>query len=817
MLSNYLKIALRGFRKNRLFTLVNFAGLSIGLTFCFLTLLWYRFEHSYDQFHPTADRLYRMNYEVGFTGTDMILSRCPSILGPSLPNYFPEIEKTARLYPRSLSVRNPANNTDFELENVMFADSTTQAVFGLDFLHGDPNTSLFQPQTLVLTEQTAQLIFKKTNAIGEKLMLAGTGPYTVTGIVRAFPENAHLEFDMLAPYRNMTDVEPEYARENLRKNLEVNRLASHSYTYALLRAEADVAKVNARFPEFVKENGQPQLKDKQGFSLFPVRDLHLHSPAEEEPVPAADPLWLRVFIVAGLLILLIAAINFINLSTAAHLGRVKEVGMRKVLGAARRQIVGQLLGETLLLGFGSFLLALCAATVFLPQFSDLLGHRVGRSFVLESGLLPIFGLVFLAISVVAGLYPAVFGSRFNPMGLIRSQQYTSGGGMDGWLGKSLITLQFVVAVALGIGTIVILRQVDFLKNRPLGFDRDLVLDVPLFSANMNALFAPGDAQMRSRTNAFEEKLLQNPNIKAVTLATNLPGLGNARHPIATEKIRIEDGMMLPLISVDYDFSEAFGLKMVAGRDFDKSYGTDHLEGYIVNEVAVKTLGFGTPDSAIGQTIQRGGRPPGRVVGVVADFHSETLHNALSPLIMEVNPGAFSNFGIKISNGNLPETMAFIARTWRDFFPEKVFESRFLEDNIQDSYAAESRLSHMIGLFAGVAIFLSCFGLFGLISYLVQSKTREIGIRKVLGASVGSVVGLLSKNFLLLVSIAILIASPLAYYFMDKWLADFAYRIDLQWWMFAAAGAMAVAIAFLTLSFQSVRAALANPVSSLRSE
>lgn len=817
MLLTYIKIALRGFRKNSLSTIVNFTGLSIGLTFCFLTLLWNQFEHSYDRFYPTVDRLYRMDYDVGFTGTDMTINRCPALLGPILPDFFPEIEQTARLYPRSLSVRNPSNDLDFELEDAMFADSTTQAVFGLNFLHGDPQTALNAPFTVVLTDQTAQKVFKKNNPVGEKLLLAGAGPFTVTGVVRAFPENAHLRFDLLAPYRNIADVEPAYARENLKLILETNRLASHSYTYVLLKPGADAAKVNARFPEFTKINGEPSIPGKQGFHLQQVRDIHLHSTAEGEPVSVVNTTWLRVFIGVGLLILLIAAINFINLAVAAHLGRIKEVGVRKVMGAARRQVIGQLLGETLLLGSFAFVAALAATALFLPYFSNLLGHRIERGFILESGLLPLFAAIFIGIVALAGLYPAIFGSRFQPMSLLRSQQHSSNGGINAWLGKSLITLQFIVAVALLAGTGIILQQVHYLENRPLGFDRDLVLRVPLFSANMNNLFAPGNAEMRSRTNAFEEKLAQDAQIQGSTLASDMPGLGAARHPISTEKITFQDGVMLPVVSVDYDFAETFGLKTVAGRDFDKSYGTDHLEGYILSKEAVKTLNLGTPETAIGQKIQRGGRPPGKVVGVVEDFHIADLHTALLPVIMEVNPGSFTDFGIKISNGRIPETLAFIERTWREFFPEKVFEGQFLSDNLQDGYAAEARLSRMIGLFAGVAIFLSCFGLFGLITFLVRSKTREIGIRKVLGASVASITGLLTRDFLILVGVAILIASPVTYYLMHRWLADFTYHIAIQWWLFLVAGATAVAVAFLTVGFQSIRAALTNPVRSLRSE
>jgi putative ABC transport system permease protein len=817
MIQNYIQLAFRNLRKNQLFTLVNFTGLAIGLTFCFLTLAWWRFEHSYDHFYPTADRLYRMNYHVGFTGADMKLSRCPSLLGPILPTYFPEIEAASRMYPRSLSVRNAGNDTDIELEDVLFADSTAQQVFGFDFLHGDPATALFDPFTVLLTDETALRLFNKSNVLGEKLMLAGTGPFTVAGVIRKLPENAHLRFEMLVPYRNLYDVEPENARENLRKILGVNRLASHSYTYALLREGADVAKVNAKFPDFVQENGEPKVKDKQGFSLFPVRDIHLASTNDDEPVPPADPLWLRAFLISGLFILAIAAINFINLSTATQLNRIKEVSMRKVLGAARAQIIGQLLGETFLLGLLAFLTALLATYLAFPRFTNLLGQQVDRSFLTTNQLPLSFAGIFLSIVLLAGVYPAIFGSRFNPMGLIRKQQYATGGSMGGWIGKTLITLQFAVAVVLTAGTIIILQQVDYLRNFPMGFDRELVLEVPLFSPNMNSLFAPGDPQLRSKTNAFEDKLLQNSAVKAVTMGTNLPGQGAVRHPVATSKIRIEDGNMLPILSVDYDFTETFGLKIVAGRDFDKSFGTDHQIGYILSESAVKSLGFEGNEQSIGQMVHRGGKPPGQVVGVVADFHFESVRNAINPFMMEVNPGSFTAFGIKINNANVPETMAFIERTWREFFPEKVFEGQFLSDNIQDSFAAEGRLSRMIGLFAAVAIFLSCFGLFGLITFAVRAKTREIGIRKVLGASVASIAQLLMRDYLLLVALAVVVATPLAWYALQQWLDDFAHHIDIKVWMFMLAGVVAIVIALLTLSIQSMKAALVNPTKSIRSE
>lgn len=815
MLRNYFNVALRQILKNKLFSFVNFAGLAVGLTFCFLTFIWYRFEHSYDQHYPTANRLYRMNYELNFTGSSFTLSRAPAPFAPLLQSYFPEIEQVARFYTRSLSVKIRDKNLNFEIPDAFFVDSTAMQVFGFEVLGGNPDRALHTPFSIVLTEKSALRFFGTQDCIGKQLLLANRGPFTVRGIVRALPENAHFRFDFLVPFRNIPDVEPEFARISILEAMETNTIASYASTYVLLKPGTQPSSVNTRFKAFVMKYAMREMREKQNLSLFPIKDVHLKSTAQDEFMPPANADFLRIFALIGVLILTIAIVNFVNLSTASQLSRVKEIGVRKALGSQSQQIIRQLLAETFVLGLPAFLIALFGTSLLLDQMSTFFGRRPHFSWGQHLEMLLLFLGVFVVACLLAGIYPALFASRFKATDIFRGA--ASGKGQGGnWLTKGLITLQFTVTVALLAGAGVVFWQNHFMKNRPLGFNRDMVLRVPLFSQNLNNLFSPGNQELRNRTDAFEEKLLQNPHIQAVTLASNLPGRGTVRYPVATDKIKIEEGVMLPVISVDYDFAKTFGLNLIAGRDFDKTYGTDHIEGFIINRQALKTLHFGSAANAIGKILHRGGKK-GKVIGVINDFHTENLKYVLTPLIMEVNTGAFAEFGIKISNVNPTATLAFIEKVWQEFFPEKVFEHRFLEDSISDTYLEETRFALLIGSFAGVAIFLSCFGLFGMIAFVVRQRTKEIGIRKVLGANVTSVVTLLSSDFIRLILFAILLASPIAHYFLDKWLAGFAYRIEIQWWIYALAGSVTIVIALITISFHSIRAALMNPVKSLKTE
>ncbi|MCB0520243.1 MAG: ABC transporter permease [Lewinellaceae bacterium] len=814
MLSNYLKIAIRNLWKQKGFTFINLTGMAVGMACCFLLLVYVNHEMHYDEFYPNLDRLYRVSYFPGVS-EGMELVQVPAPMAPAMKEEMPQIEQIARMYRRGISVRKVGGDKSFELDRAHFVDSTVQEVFGMEYLQGDPGSALRSPFSVVLTDKTASMLFGKENPMGGQLMLASGGPFTVTGVVKAFPENAHLHFDLLVPFQNMADVEPPFAKASIDYVLNNNWVASHSMTYVLLKPGADPKDVDAAFPDFIKRHGHKEMAEKQRFTLFPVKDIHLKSTSMGEVEPQANPVYLRLFLGIGFLILLIACINFINLSTASYLTRMKEVGVRKVLGAARRGLIGQFLGETLMLSFGAFLIALGLLDLLIPHLGFLVNKQLSFSLVKQWPLSLGFVAVFLLAGVLAGTYPAFFASRFDPVEIFQSKIRKAGSGGN-WLRKSLITVQFAVGILLISGTFIILSQLNFWRSQPLGFDKEQVLLVPLQSPNMNSLFAPADSTLRARMNSFEEKLLQNPNIEAVTLGSAMPGMGRVYHPVTTDVITKEDNLFLPSAAVDYNYVETFKLEMVAGRDFDKSFGTDHLDAYVVNESAVRALRFDSPEDALGKKLTKGGKT-GKIIGVVKDYSTAGLQMAMEPMLLDVSPGTFNTFAIRLKNGDLPATLRYVEATWQDYFPAKAFEHSFMDDDLNNAYEEEGRLASLGSHFAGIAIFLSCFGLFGLISLTVQHRAKEIGIRKVLGATVGGIVALLSKDFLLLVVIAFLIAAPLAWYIMNQWLADFAYHIDLQWWHFAVAGLAAVLVAFLTMSFQSVKAALANPIRSLRSE
>jgi putative ABC transport system permease protein len=814
MLKNHLKIAFRNLWKQRGYTFINLTGMAVGMAACFLLLVYVNHEMHYDEFHPNLDRLYRVSYFPGVSDDGMELQSIPAPMAPAMKEEMPQIEQITRMYQRGISVRRVGGDKNFEMDQAFFADSTVQEVFGMEYLQGDAATAMLRPFSIVLTDETAGVLFGKDNPMGEQLLLANEGPFTVTGVVKAFPDNAHLHFDLLVPYRNMPDVEPSYSREVMKYVMEGNWVASHSITYVLLKPGADPKDVDTAFKDFILRHGHKEIAQKQNFALFPVEDIHLHSDAQGGEA-GANPNYLRLFLAIGFLILLIACINFINLSTATYLTRMKEVGVRKVLGAGRSGLIGQFMGETLMLSFGAFLLALILVDILLPNMGNLVNRELHFDAFKNWPISLAFIGIFLLAGILAGTYPAFFASRFRPVEIFQSKIAHAGHGGN-WLRKGLITLQFAVGILLISGTFIILSQLNFWRNQPLGFDKEQVLLVPLQSPNMNSLFAPGDSTLRSRMNAFEEKLLQNPNIEAITLGSAMPGMGRVYHPVTTDKITLQDNLFLPSISVDYDYAETFKLQVVAGRDFDQSFGTDHLDGFVINESAVGALQFDSPADALGKKVTRGGKS-GHIVGVVKDYSTAGLQEAMEPMLLEVSPGAFNTFAIRLRNGDLPLTLQYVEDTWEDYFPAKAFEHSFLDDDLSNAYQDESRLASLGGHFAGIAIFLSCFGLLGLISLTVQHRAKEIGIRKVLGATVTGIVGLLSKDFLKLVVIAFVIAAPVAWYLMEQWLSDFAYRIHLQWWHFALAGAAAVLVAFLTMSYQSVKAALADPVRSLRSE
>ena len=820
MIKAYLKRAGRQLARNKTFTLINTFGLALGMACCFLIIRFLIHEFSYDQFHQHKDRIYRINYHAGFAGSDLVLARIPPPISPLLRDYFPEVEHAARLFGRgmSTSIKGENNQTleNFEVENLYFADSTLLDIFSFNFLHGDSKTALDAPFSLIVTDEMAKRFFGQTNVLGRTVHFMDQYPFQITGVVESYPSNSHLEFNMLVPYQNMFDIAPENSRANMQGNLSKNWVISHSYTYVLLKEGTSRARVDEGFRAFLDQYGNPQVKDEQEFSLIALEEIHTNSAEISlEPTPPANLRYLYIFLAIGILTLFIACINFINFSTASSLARAKEIGVRKVLGAGKNTIVQQFLGESMLLSFIAFMLALLFMWISLPYLNELTDRQIGFSFLENWKILLGFILLFPLVGLLAGTYPAFFVTRFEPVRVLKGKGYTNlpKGAM---LRKVLITIQFIASITLIIGTLGIFQQLQFLRNQPLGFQSEYILNVPIFSPSINSIFGGIDGPMRQKMNAFEEELLANPNVEQVTLSSGLPGLGAVRRNVSTEKISKDDNLFLSGLAVDYDFVETYDLELIAGRDFDQSFGTDHQNAFVINERAVERLEFGSPEEAIGQMIDREGKK-GQVVGVVKDFHFVSLRNEIDAFLMDVNVGVFNNFSIKLSAQNLPSTLSFIETKWGEFFPQKTFEFTFLNESINDLYAQEGRLAQMIGYFAFLAILISCFGLYGLVAYSANQKTREISIRKVLGASVSNILSLLSKDFFYLILLAGFIAIPIAYYGLHQWLQDYPIRMSISWILFVLPLLAVLALAMLTVSYRTMKAARANLVENLRQE
>ena len=592
MWKNYFKIALRNLWKQKAFSLINILGLALGMACCFLFIQYVWHETSYDSFHPTKDRLYRLNYRINLSN-EMNMARTPPAVAPAIDNYFPEVEATARLYPRDVSVKIADEDKQLEVANVFFADSTATDIFQFEFLHGNPNTALDNPFSVVLTDNMAIKLYGKTDVVGRQLQLASEDNFQITGVVKDWKDRAHLEFNMLVPFQNMVDMEPPHARERMQLVLENNWIATHSYTYVLLNENQSVEKVNDKFDAFLAENGDERFKEKQKFWLFPVKDIHLYSAQDGENVPSTNLNLLTLFIGIGLITLVIACINFINLTTAGSLNRSREVGIRKVLGAKKGSLIGQFLGESMILSFIAFVISLFLANLGMPfinSITDLdLVFAPWENFPLFITFIGVFALA----GILAGSYPAFFVSKFDPVIALKgsSAKLKKAGGVS--IRKVLITLQFLVAIVFISTAGVIYLQLDFFRSQPLGFDQELTLMVPLDSDNnINAVFRPGDAQLRQRMNTLDEELLTHPNIKAVTQCSQQPGMGAIGRNVWTEKVPREDNFFGRVLSVDYDYPETIGLEVIAGREFDASFGTDHLSSFVINESAVSSLLWG---------------------------------------------------------------------------------------------------------------------------------------------------------------------------------------------------------------------------------
>ncbi|SDL16703.1 ABC transporter permease [Siphonobacter aquaeclarae] len=804
MFRNYFLIARRNLLRQKTLAAINISGLAVGLASCLLIVLFVLHEESYDRYHANADRLFRMTTEGSIAGKEIRIATAGTQAGPALVRDYAGVEATVRLY-REGTFHVRKDHQVFKEERVVFPDSNFFQVFSIPLLKGDPKTVLVRPNTLVLTETMARKYFGEQDPVGKTLTMGTRGLFEVTGVCADVPLNTHFHYDMFGSISSV--------------KMRDKWLASGAFTYVLLRKGYSVDRLRAEMPGLVRKYVGPEIQEflsmslhdfeKKGdritFGFQPVTAIHLHADFEEDTEAQGDARYVYLFSGIALFILAVACINFMNLSTAASTERAREVGIRKVLGSFRSQLMAQFLSESLVVTFLALFIAVDLVVLALPAFNELTGKQFTVG-VLTEGWMPAGILTgTLLIGLAAGSYPAFFLSSFRPAGVLKAAAAT-GKGNRGFR-NVLVTIQFVVSVSMIAGTIVVYRQLQYIQNKKIGFDKEQVLV-------LHDTYALGD-----KRESFRQEVSRLSGVEYVTAGGYMPaGLSNN----GTDGFRAEDEEQrqsvpyrMKTYTVDEDYLPTLGIQLLAGQNF-KTRGNP--DGILVNEAAVREFGW---KNAVGKRIRTvgDGTPESRrlltVVGVIRDFHFEDMHHSIRPLVLLFGQDNYQ-MAVRVRSNDLTALLKQIEAGWKRR-TDSPFGYSFLNQRFNALYVSEQHAGRLMGVFAVLAVCISCLGLFGLAMFTVQQRRKEIGIRKVLGASVAGVVALLSKEFLKLVGIAILIASPLAWYGTNRWLEAFAYRVSVDWWVLALAGLLAVVIALITISFQSVRAALSNPVQSLRSE
>ena len=807
MLTNYLKIALRNLHKYKGYTFINVAGLAVGLACCLLIVLFVRDELSYDRYHEKADQIYRVTLDALLGEQEINGPIAPAPMAQALVNDYPEVVQATRLftYAGETLVRYEANR--FIEERFFFGDSTVFEVFTFPLLRGDSETALLEPNTVVLTESTARKYFGRDDPMGKTIRVDEQFDYEVTGVMADVPLNSHFHFDLLGSLGTLDGSRnPLWVSNNFR-------------TYFILADDHSPEALEAKFPSMVEKYAGPQVEQilnitieqfyasggRFEFHLQALTDVHLHSHLNYEIEPNGDIAYVYAFSIIAFLILLIACINFMNLATARSANRAKEVGVRKVLGSNRRQLTLQFLMESLLLSVIALVVALGLAAVLLPVFNTLWGKTLQIDYF--DGLL-LAGVVGLAVlmGLLAGSYPAFFLASFRIVEVLKGQGQP--GTKSTGLRSGLVVFQFAISIVLMIGTAMAFRQIDYLQSKRLGFDKEHVIVLERFDA------------LGPQQQAFKEQIQQHPNVVAAAAANTLPGRNFGDTSFFPEGAPPEEIRNIRLLLTDFDLLETLNLDLADGRAFSRELSTDST-AVILNEAAVKEFGW-TETEAVGKRLVSPGFGDGDdvqyipIIGVVKDFHFQSLRDEIRPLGMFIGRN-LAFLAVRIRPDDIPGTLAAFEAQWQTFTPEQPFTYSFLDRDVDALYRADQRTGSLVGTFALLAILIACLGLFGLAAFTAEQRTKEIGVRKVLGASVGGIVVLLSKEFTKLVGIAFVVAAPLAYLGTNWLLQDFAFRVDLAWWIFAAAGLTALIIAWLTVSYQSIKAALVNPVEALRYE
>lgn len=794
MFKNYFKIAVRSLWRHKSFSFINILGLAVGMAACFLIYLYVHFETSYDAFNTKADRIYRLVTDIKTPSDLMQLGSSSSTMAIHLRKDFPEVESFVRISNQSFLVRK--GNIKFQEKKTIMADSTLFKIFDFPLVSGDKNTALKEPMSIVISQTAAKKYFGNSNPVGQTVLLTGEAiNATITGVMKDMPENSQIKADMVV---SMSSQQRIY-----KQSLDSNWTDFSVVSYLLLKPHASPKALVAKFPAFIATNIGEQLKEQQlSFTLFlePLKDVYIKS-KRDSGQEAGSLTNVYIFSIIAVFILLIACINFINLTTARSAERAKEVGIRKVVGAARFQLAKQFIGESILICFIAFIVAVLLCALLLPLFNQLASKPVSTPLFYHP--LYIFSLFLASVFIggIAGFYPSLVLSSFKPVAVLKGRFATGKKGLI--LRKGLVIFQFAISIILIVGTLVVYIQLNYMRSRDLGFSKDQMMII--------------DTNGDKNKEVFKQSLSSVPGVLSTSFSNGIPGDGNIR---TGSKVENKAGDMqvasLDLYIVDFNYINQYKMKIIAGRNFSESFSTDTTQAMIINESAVKLLGYASAKEVIGRNFEQWGKK-GKIIGVVKDFHYQSLQQPIRPLTMLIEPQDYQILSIKVTTGGLSATIKEIGEKWNKIIPNRQFYYTFLNESFDKQYRAEERFGNLFFNFAILAIFISCLGLLGLASYSTIQRTKEIGVRKVLGASVSNIVNLLSIDFLKLVLIAFIIAAPIAWFSMNKWLQDFAYRIDLTWWIFAIAGVAAIVIAFGTISFQAIKAAMANPVKSLRTE
>lgn len=793
MFKNYLKVAWRNLRKHKAFSFINVLGLAVGFTACFLIFLYVRFELSYDNFHSKGNRIYRLGSDLKTPTDNMHMGITSWAFGPALKTDFPELEAFVRVNNADILVQK--GDLKFQESNSLFVDSPFLKVFDYPLLKGDPATAFKEPASVVFTESAAKKYFGSSDPMGQTVLITGDQyPAKVTGILKDLPANTQLNADMFISMSTL--------KATLNSTRDEQWGNYGAITYLLLKPGVNPASLAKKFPAFIERHNGEEARRMQmfvSFALEPLKDLYLRSDRQGQERGSMSNVY--IFSIVAIFILLIACINFVNLTTARAAERAKEVGIRKVAGAQQQQLAAQFLGESLMLCIAAFLLAVLLSGLLMPLFNLLAGKQVTNG-ILHSG--SELGWLFIAsvvVGVLAGFYPAAVLANFQPITVLKGRFSTGTRGM--MLRKGLVIAQFTISISLMIATIIVYRQMNFMNNRDLGFNKEQML----------VLETHGDVAQETLKNA----VMGIAGVKSVTLSAAVPGGDNSS---AYSEIENRHGDLqittLNAYFVDFDFTSTYNIKMVAGRALSRDFGTDTTQAMLLNEKAVQTLGFASAQEAVGKRFKQWGRE-GRIVGVVKNFNFRSLRDEVEPLSIRIEPKNFELLTVKLDARQAASIIPALEDKWKAVILKRPFSYFFLDEYFNRQYRAQVQFGKLFFNFAILAIFISCLGLLGLASYSTLQRTREIGVRKVMGASVASIVNLLSAEFMKLVMVSFVVAVPLSWFFMYRWLKEFAYRAAITWWIFAVAGIIALTISVITISFQAIKAALANPTRSLRSE